>query len=109
MINGCPRQNSAKARKAITKVGGTIFKIPATSPDLNQIENFYNTVVKDLKKQAVDNNIRKETSEQFSETVKQTMFAYPADKIKKIIETMNKRVTIVLAAKGMRIKYLKKK
>ena len=74
------RTNSAKARKAITKVGGMILKIPAGSPDLNPIENFFNIVAKDLKKQAVVNNIRKETFEQFSERVKQTMFAFPVEK-----------------------------
>lgn len=58
-MNGCPRQNSAKARKAITKVEVMTFKIPARSPDLNRNENFLNIVAKDLKKQAVDNNIRK--------------------------------------------------
>ena len=104
-MDGCPRQNSAKARKAITKVEGMIFKIPARSPDLNPIENFFNIVAKDLKKQAVVNNIRKETFEQFSETLKQTMLAFPVEKINKIIETMDKRITMVLAAKGMRIKY----
>ena len=35
--------------------------------------------------------------------IKQTMVAYPMENIN--IETMNKRVTMVLAAKGMRIKY----
>ena len=67
LMDGCPRQNSANTRKTITKVGGMIFKIPARSPDLNPIENFFKIVAKDLKKQAVVNNIRKETSEQFSE------------------------------------------
>ena len=91
LMDSCPRQNSAKARKAVTKVGGMIFKIPARSPDLNPIENFFNIVAKDLKKQAVVNNIRKETFEQFSERAKQTMLAFPVEKINKIIETMVKR------------------
>ena len=104
-MDGCPRQNSAKARKAITKNGGMIFKIPARSPDLNPIENFFNIVAKDLKKQAVQNSIRTENFKQFSERVKQTMLAYPPEKINKIIETMDKRVSMVLAAKGMRINY----
>ena len=80
LMDGCPRHNSAKARKAITKVGGMIFKIPARSPDLDPIEDFFNIVAKDLKKQAVVNNIRKETFEQFSERVKQTMLAFPVEK-----------------------------
>ena len=85
-----------------------IFKIPARSPDLNPIQNFFNIVAKDLKKQAVDNNIRKK-NEQFSERIKQTMLAYQMEKINKIIETVGKRVTMVLAAKGIRIRYQEKK
>ena len=85
-----------------------IFKIPARSPDLNPIQNFFNIVAKDLKKQAVDNNIRKK-NEQFSERIKQTMLAYQMEKINKIIETVDKRVTMVLAVKGIRIRYQEKK
>ena len=69
-MNGCPRQNSAKARKAITKVEVMTFKIPARSPDLNRNENFLNIVAKDLKKQAVVNNIRKHLSNFQSESNK---------------------------------------
>ena len=87
----CLRQNSGKATKAITKVGRMVFEMSARSPDLNLIENFFNIVAKDLRKQAVVNTIRKETFEQFSERVKQTMLSYPVEKFNKIIETMDKR------------------
>ena len=82
-----------------------IFKIPARSPDLNPIRNFFNIFAKDFKKRVVESNIRKETIEQFSERVKQTMVAYPVEKIKKIMEAMDKKLPMVLTAKGMRIKY----
>ena len=72
---------------------------------MNSIRNFFNIFEKDFKKQIVESNIRKETIEQFSERVKQTMLTYPVEKIKKIMETMNKKLPMVLTAKGMRIKY----
>ena len=72
---------------------------------MNSIRNFFNIFAKDFKKQVVESNIRKETIEQFSERVKQTMLAYPVEKIKKIMETMDKKLPMVLTAKGMRIKY----
>lgn len=60
LTDRCPRRNSAKGGKAITKVRDNDFKIPARSPNLNPIENFFNIAAYDLKKQAVGNNIRKE-------------------------------------------------
>ena len=38
--------------------------------------------------------------------VKKTILEYPAAKIDKIIETMAKRIEMMMKAKGMRIKYL---
>ena len=40
LMDGCPRQNSKTAMRAIDKVDCKVFKIPARSPDLNRIENF---------------------------------------------------------------------
>ena len=41
LMDGCPRQNPAKALRAILKIGAGYLKIPAQSPDLNPIENFF--------------------------------------------------------------------
>ena len=43
-MDGCTRQNSSIAKRAIEKVGGLVLKIPPKSPDLNPIENFFHTV-----------------------------------------------------------------
>ena len=53
-MDGSPRQKFAKARKTIKKVDGMIFKTPARSTHLNQIENVFSIFASDLKKQAVD-------------------------------------------------------
>ena len=96
-----PKTKFSNRKKNITTARGMIFKIPARSPDLNSVENFLNIVAKELKKQVVDNNMRKDTFEQFSET----MLAYLVEKINIVIETMDKRVTMVLSIKGMSVKY----
>ena len=49
LIDGCPRQNSKKALKALEDVGALVFKIPPHSPDLNLIENFFALVTKTSK------------------------------------------------------------
>lgn len=79
--DGCPRQNSKKARDALHSIGAKVLKIPARSPDLNPIENFFNSVTQKLREQALANDIRKETCEQFSERVKKTMMEYPSEEI----------------------------
>ena len=82
-----------------------IFKIPARSPDLNPIENFFNIMVKELNKQAIEKKITKESFEEFSNRIKQTMLTYPIQKIDKIIESMDNRINMILKNQGHRIKY----
>eukprot|EP00794_Sanderia_malayensis_P001028 gene1028-biopygen266 len=103
--DGCPRQNSRTARDAFDAVNGMVFKIPPRSPDLNPIENFFNCVMRRLSQQALDGNITKESKEDFSARVKKTMLDYEISGINKIIDSMDKRIGLVLKANGMRIKY----
>ena len=103
--DGCPRQNSKAAREAFESVNALVFKIPSRSPDLNPIENFFHSVSDKLRQQALHNRIEKETFNEFSARVKKTLLEYPAADIDKIIESMDKRIEMVLKARGMRIKY----
>lgn len=103
--DGCPRQNSKVSLKAFHKHNIKVFKIPARSPDLNPIENLFNTVKKRLRRQALDNKIEFETFEQFSERVKQTLLDFPAKSIDKIIDSMGKRVDEIIKTGGYRTKY----
>ena len=52
--DGCPLQNSKKARQALDKVGAIKFSIPPRSPDFNPIENAFNFVQKELRTQAFE-------------------------------------------------------
>lgn len=103
--DNCTRQNSKAARDAIDAHRGWIFNIPARSPDLNPIENFFNTLKKALKKEALTKNITHETFEQFSRRCEEVMRRFPASEIDKIIESMPRRIDAVIKGKGNRTKY----
>ena len=105
LMDGCPRQNSKTALRAVARIGGLVFKIPPRSPDLNPIENFFNLVVQKLNNEAIEKDITDETFQSFSERVKRCMLSFPVKVIDKIISTMEKRINMVLKAKGQRIKY----
>jgi len=78
---------------------------PPRSPDLNPIENFFALVTKQLRSQVIERKIEKETFEEFVKRVKSTMVNFSVEKINKIIESMSKRINMVVAEKGCRIKY----
>ena len=85
--------------------GATIFRISSRSPDLNCIENLIHLLNKKLQTDTIDNNIEKETFEEFSEKEENTMRNFNVETIDKIMGTMAKRVTEVIKNKGQRIKY----
>lgn len=103
--DGCPRQNSKVARKAFENINSLVFKIPPRSPDLNPIENFFHNVKRKLKRDVIDENIETESFEEFSLRVKNTMLMYPVAEIDRIIDSMDKRVELILQSGGYRCKY----
>lgn len=103
--DGDPSQNSAVAKEAMEEVPCRLFKIPPRSPDLNPIENVFNLVGEKLRKDALQKQITKETYEQFCIRIKQTMYSFPEEVISKTIATMNKRVDMIIASGGNRVKY----
>ena len=81
LIDGCSRQNSKKALKALEDVGALVFKIPPHSPDLNRIENFFVLVTKTFRKQVIKNNIVRETYDEFVTKAQETMLNFSIPKI----------------------------
>ena len=76
-----------------------LFRIPPRSPDVNPIENLLKIVKNRLEKAALKKNITRESFEEFSERVRQTIT------IDKIIASMNKRIALIIIKKGGRTKY----
>ena len=103
--DGDPSQNSKLAKDAMDSIGCRLFKIPPRSPDLNPIENIFHLIGKQLKKDALKNNLQRESYAQFCDRVKRTVLAYPADVIDKTISSMPKRIAKILKVKGHRTKY----
>ena len=94
LMDGCPLQNSKMALKALEDVGALVFKIPPRLPDLNPIENLFALVTKTLRKQVIEENIVRETYDEFVTRVRETMVNFNIPKIDRIIESMDKRITL---------------
>ena len=105
LMDNCTRQNSRVANTAIREKGSIKMKIPARSPDLNPIENFFHLVQKEMKGQALQQKIQKQSFEEFSTRCISTMRNFPAVEINKIIDSMSKRINLMIKSKGQRIKY----
>ena len=76
LMDGCPRQNSKVAVKAIEQVGGVIFSIPPRSPDINPIENFFHLINNCLRQEAIEKKIKRESFEEFSDMVEKLCFQH---------------------------------
>ena len=83
----------------------TLLCIPARSPDINPIENLFHLVRRELDRQSLSGNITHETYEQFSSRVSQTFKLFPGKSIDNIIESMDKRMNMIISRRGQRIKY----
>ena len=96
---------SRSAKTAMDEVGCRMFGIPARSPDLNPIENIFHLVRKNIQKDALTKEIKKETFSEFSKRVQKTIKEFPVDIIDKTIDSMPKRIAKIVSSKGERTKY----
>ena len=86
-------------------MGGRKFSIPPRSPDLNPIENVFHLVKRKLNSDAIENNITQESFKEFSDRIRKTMENFPTSIIDNTIESMDKRISLIIKSKGQRIKY----
>ena len=103
--DGDPSDNSRRAKDAIHAIGARKFSIPPRSPDINPIENILHQVKRKLNADSLGKHIEHEKFENFSKRVKQTMQGFPKDVTDKTIESMNKRIDLIIKCKGQRTKY----
>ena len=102
--DGDPTQNSRKAKKAFD-VGSRMFSIPTRSPDINPIENMFNNVRKKLREDAIEHHIEHESFEEFCNRVKTTPLNFSRDIIDSTIESLPKRMKLIMKGKGHRTIY----
>ena len=74
------------------------------SPDLNPIENIFHLVKRYLDQEAISKNIITESFDEVN--VLEAFENIPVEIIYQTISSMNRRITVILASKGERIKYL---
>ena len=87
-----PRQNSKVAHKAMERVACRLFDFLPRSPEINPIENMFHLIRRQLIEDVQKYDITKETYEQFSNLVKNTIQNFPVSAVIKTIESMNKRM-----------------
>ena len=100
-----PSQNSCKSRSAQDKIGAQKFSIPASSPDLNQIENYFLIVKNKSRQDALEIKIEHEDFEEFLVQVKATLESVPVGVVDRTIQSMDERIDFILKRKGQRIRY----
>lgn len=103
--DGDPSQNCKSARAAWTSLGAKLINIPPRSPDVNPIENVFHLAVKALNRDTEENVITSETYEQFVNRITSILFNLPVSVINKTIESVSKRIDLIIANKGKRLKY----
>ena len=103
--DGDPSQNSALCKATLDKMGVTIFPIPPRSPDINPIENLFNNVKVKLDEDAIRNNIKQESYEEFCNRVEATLLNFNKDIIDKTILSMETRMDLIVKRGGKRLKY----
>ena len=103
--DGDPSQNSALARASWQAMGAELLSIPPRSGDTNPIKNFFKQVKERLAKDAIANNITWKNLPNFCKRVRETILSMDKAVIDKIIESMNKRMDLIISKKGGKTKY----
>lgn len=103
--DNCSIMNSALVREILFDENIKIFKIPARSPDINCIENVFHKMRKAIQKDAITRNIQKESFRQFQARCARIIRNFDSSYIDKVIESMPKRIDLIIKRKGQRIRY----
>ena len=85
-------------------LGTEVFSTAPRSRDMKPIENFFHSISVKINENFLNKNITHETFKEFSERVKGIIVNYPTTKINKIIDSIDKRINMIIEHKGQRIK-----
>ena len=87
------------------RTNSTLVKLCRRSPDLAVIENVFPMVSRMLKRQALQQQLRRETFEQFKNRVISTFHSILVETVNNLIRSTPKRIDMVIRNKGKRIKH----
>ena len=103
--DNCPVQNARAVKEQLAQNGVSIFKIPARSPDVNPVENFFSAVRRALQADAKRRSITSETFTEFQRRCVKVMKGVSVVSVNKLIDSMWNRVDEVIRREGQRIRY----
>ena len=83
----------------------TLIKLCPRSPDLAVVENVFPMVSRMLKRQALQQQVRRQTFAQFKNHVISTFHSIPVETVNNLIRSMPKRIDMMIRNKGKRLKY----
>ena len=104
--DGDPSQNSKKAKIAFQCVDAQLLPIPPRSPDCNPIEHIFKQVKDQLNEQAIKENIEMECYNEFQNRVIKTLLHFPVENINKVINSMGRRMQLLIESKRKQITIL---
>ena len=87
------------------RTNSTLIKLCIRSPHFAVIENVFPMVSRMLKRQAVQQQLRRKTFEQFKNRVINTFYSISVETVNNLIRSMPKRIDMVIRNKGKHIKY----
>ena len=103
--DGDTSQNAAPVKEALKEVCAEVFPIPAKSPDTNPIENIFHLCGKRIRREGRSLRITKESYEDFVKRCQKTLLDFPSSIIDRTIDTMPKRLRLIIENRGNRTKY----
>ena len=93
------------ALKAFERKNISLEKIPPRSPDVNIIENLFANVKRQLNEAAKQQKLKYETEDAFEIRVDDTLNNFSVAATNKLIDSLPKRIDLIIAGSGHRIKY----
>lgn len=105
VMDNDPSQTSKVAMNALKEIECELCKIPSRSPDLNPCESIFHILKDTLENEAIEQNITKESFEDFEKRVLRTLDELDSAVIDKTIESMPTRIKLIIEGKGSRTKY----
>lgn len=105
VMDNDPSQTSRRAMKALHGIEAELHRLPSRSQDLNPPENVFHFVKKRLEKEALENNITRESFEAFTERVLRCFHEMDIHMIDKTIESLPHRIDAIIRLAGGRTKY----
>ena len=88
-----------------TRVSLKYFVNGCRRPGINPNENFFHLLKKQLNRNALEQNISQESYQQFSDRVKEIILKFPVATIDNIIESMDKRMNMIIKKKEQTLRH----